>query len=222
MHNQQMDLDQDHLEMDVSDMVCLMQYSRFKKWHLILDQADNANQQSHNMDQQSNDDDEGADDNFADPGSLYAEGLQQSRHDNEQEGLDSSDDHDENSDRLGEEDDDESSYNPIDRAQAAIQSVSQSGQSEADWLSYISRLSHLATLDSMKTAMAYIEALKMASLDDEYSKLDADTLYQLRNPPTTPVNINENPSLRLGLDLYLSVSNVSQETYTSVRKAVLR
>ena len=31
----------------------------------------------------------------------------------------------------------------------------------------------------MKIAMAYIEALKIASLDDEWSKLDADTLYQL-------------------------------------------
>jgi hypothetical protein len=38
---------------------------------------------------------------------------------------------------------------------------------------------HLAKLDSMKTAMAYIEALKTASLDDECSKLDADALYQL-------------------------------------------
>jgi hypothetical protein len=100
---------------------------------------------------------------------------------------------------------------------------SRAGQSaEADWLSYISRLSHLAKLDTMKTAMAYIEALKTASLDDEWSKLDADTLYQLRNPATTPVNINENPSWRLGLDLYLSITNVSQETYTLVRKAILR
>jgi hypothetical protein len=172
------------------------------------------------MDQESRYDDEDGDDNFADPGSLYAEGLQQSRHDNEQarEGLGSSDDDDR------EEEEDESSYNPIDRAQAASQVASRlgPGQSEADWLSYISRLSHLATLDSMKTTLAYIETLKTASLDDECSKLDADTLNQLRNPSTTPVNINENPSWRLGLDLYLSISNVSQETYTSVRKAILR
>ena len=52
-------------------------------------------------------------------------------------------------------------------------------QSEADWLFYISRLSHMAKLDGMKTAMAYIEALKTASLDDEWSKLDAETLYRL-------------------------------------------
>jgi len=74
----------------------------------------------------------------------------------------------------------------------------------------------------MKTAMSFIEAIKTASLYDEWSKLDQDTLYKLRNPPTTPVNINDNPSWRLGLDLYLSVSNVAQETYTSVRKAILR
>jgi hypothetical protein len=170
------------------------------------------------------DDEDGtSNDDFADPGSLYVDRLQQleSRHDNEQEGLDSFDDDDINN---GEEEGDEGSYNlmELDRATTGIASGLGAGQSEADWFSYISRLSHLATLDSMKTAMAYIEALKIASLDDEWSKLDADTLYQLRNPSTTPVNINENPSWRLGLDLYLSISNVSQETYTSVRKAILR
>ena len=66
-----------------------------------------------------------------------------------------------------------------DRATIQVANQFSSGQSEENWLSYISRLSHLATLDSMKTAMAYIEALKTASLDDECSKLDADTLYQL-------------------------------------------
>jgi hypothetical protein len=170
----------------------------------------------------SDDDDDGGDD-FADPESLYYDDqLQQleSRHDNEQEGLLLSDD-----DNGSEEDDHEGSYNTmelqVDRATISSPAGA-AGQSEADWLSYISRLSHLATLDSMKIAMAYIEALKTASLDDECSKLDAETLYQLRNPSTAPVNINENPSWRLGLDLYLSVSNVSQETYTSVRKAILR
>ena len=93
---------------------------------------------------------------------------------------------------------------------------------EAAWSSYISELSDEAKLDSMKTAMSFIEAIKTASLYDEWSKLDQDTLYKLRNPPTTPVNINDNPSWHLGLDLYLSVSNVAQETYTSVRKAILR
>jgi hypothetical protein len=181
-----------------------------------LDRSDHSE-----MDEQSrheshdSDNEDGTEDDLADPGSLYADGLQQTRHDNhdEQEGLDSESSDDDNSDREEEDHDESSSYNTMELY---------SGQTEADWLSYISRLSDLATLDNMKTAMAFIEALKIASLDDEWSKLDADTLYQLRNPSTTPVDINENPSWRLGLDLYLSISNVSQETYTSVRKAILR
>jgi hypothetical protein len=94
--------------------------------------------------------------------------------------------------------------------------------SEAAWSSYIDQLSNLARLDSMKTTMAFIQALKTASFDDEWSKLDPDALDQLRNPPMTSVNIDDNPAWRLGLDLYLSVTNAAQETYTSVRKAILR
>ena len=171
---------------------------------IYTETGDMAQQSRHEDDE----DDEEANDDFADPGSQYIAGILQSRHDNELEGSCSSDD--ENG--SGEE---EGFY------EMELDSGSEQSE-EADWLAYISRLSHLAKLDSMKTAMAYIEALKTASLDDEWSKLDADTLYQLRNPPTTPVNINENPSWRLGLDLYLSISNVSQETYTLVRKAILR
>jgi hypothetical protein len=148
------------------------------------------------------------DDDGADPGSQCIAGLLPIRHDNELE--DSHTSEDESGSNGGEE---EGPYSPDCGAGQSI---------EADWLSYISRLSNLAKLDNMRTAMAYIEALKTASLDDEWSKLDADTLHQLRNPPTTPVNINENPSWRLGLDLYLGISNVSQETYTLVRKAILR
>ena len=206
----------------MNDMVCYyLMHSKGLRWHyLIFDQAFQQSQfhpETGNIDDQSgHDDEDGTDNDFADPGSLFVDGLWQTRHDhdNEQENLlrDSSDDSEPSS---GEEEEEENPYDQMELERA-------SGQSEADWLSYISRLSQLATLDSMKTAMAYIEALKTASLDDEWSKLDADTLYQLRNPSTTPVNINQNPSWRLGLDLYLSMSNVSQETYTSVRKAILR
>jgi CRISPR/Cas system CMR-associated protein Cmr5 small subunit len=93
--------------------------------------------------------------------------------------------------------------------------------SEAAWSSYIDQLSNLAKLNSMKTTMAFIQALKTVSFDDKWSKLDADALNQLQNPPMTLVNINDNLAWHLGLDLYLSVTNSAQETYTSVRKAIL-
>lgn len=119
------------------------------------------------------DDEDGTNDDFADPASQYfdgLDGLQQHRYNsNEGSGL-SDDEH-------SEEEQDEGSYNPMELDRAT--NASGAEQSEADWLSYISRLSHMAKLNGMKTAMAYIEALKTASLDDEWSKLDAETLYQL-------------------------------------------
>jgi hypothetical protein len=135
------------------------------------------------MDQQFGyDDEDGADDDLADPGSLYDDALQvqQGRHDgNEEDALDLSESDDEHNDGEGEGDEGLDNPMELNRASVRVASQTQAEQSEADWLSYISRLSHHAKLDSMKTAMAYIEALKVASLDDECSKLDADTLYQL-------------------------------------------
>jgi hypothetical protein len=225
MHNQwQMDLDLDNMVCFMSPLAGLQRSN--DTCHLIFDQASQQQSQFHtetgDMAQQFRPDDDDDDDDVADPGSHYdIERLLQwqSRHDNEQEGLGLPDD--ESSSEEEEEEEEEGLYNPMELDTAP--SVSGAGQpAEADWLSYISRLSHLAKLDSMKTAMAYIEALKTASLDDKWSKLDADNLYRLQNPPTTPVDINDNPSWHLGLDLYLSITNVSQETYTSVRKAILR
>ena len=50
---------------------------------------------------------------------------------------------------------------------------------EAAWSLYISKLLDEAKLDSMKTTMTFIEAIKTASLYDEWSKLNEDTLYKL-------------------------------------------
>jgi hypothetical protein len=175
--------------------------------HLIFNQASQQQSQSHteagDMAQQSrhddgdgdgDDDDDDDNDDFADPGSQYdIDRLLQSRHNNEQESSSS----DESSSDEEEEEEEEGLYDnamELDTRATSSSGVGLSAELEADWLSYISRLPHLAKLDSIKTAMAYIEALKTASLDDEWSKLDADTLYQLRNPPTTPVDINANPS----------------------------
>ena len=85
----------------------------------------------------------------------------------------------------------------------------------------LDELSALAKLDHIKQAMEFIRALEGASLDDGVSKLGPEALHRLRNPPTCPADI-ASQDLRLGLDLFLSTINSSQQTYTSTRKAILR
>ena len=85
----------------------------------------------------------------------------------------------------------------------------------------LDELSALAKLDHIKQAMEFIRALEGASLDDGVSKLDPEALHRLRHPLTSSAEMMS-PDLRLGLDLFLSTINSSQQTYTSARKAILR
>lgn len=77
----------------------------------------------------------------------------------------------------------------------------------------LEELSDLARLENIKLTMKFIQALEGASLDDENSGLDADTLHRLRNPPTSCVDLSD-PDFRLGLDLFLASIKSSQDTYT--------
>lgn len=85
----------------------------------------------------------------------------------------------------------------------------------------LDRLFSLAKLEHIKQSLEFIRLLENASLDDEFSNLGANTLHRLRNPPKCPAEIMS-PDLRLGLDLFLSTINSSQQTYMSVRQSVLR
>ena len=78
----------------------------------------------------------------------------------------------------------------------------------------LDELSALAKLDHIKQAMEFICALEEASLEDSASKLGPEALRHLRNPPTCPADISLQ-DLCLGLDLFLSTINSSQQTYTS-------
>ena len=77
----------------------------------------------------------------------------------------------------------------------------------------LEELSNLAKLKDIKLTMEFIKALDGASLDNEHSRLDADTLHHLRNPPTSHVDLTD-PDLHLGLDLFLASIKSSQDTYT--------
>ncbi|KAF8810988.1 hypothetical protein BYT27DRAFT_7253126 [Phlegmacium glaucopus] len=85
----------------------------------------------------------------------------------------------------------------------------------------IEELYNLAQLNDIKIAMEYVQALKVASLDDDNNRLDKEAVERLRNPPTSPADVND-PDLRLGLDLFLAAIKSTQENYNLTWRAVLR
>ncbi|GBE89900.1 hypothetical protein SCP_1702260 [Sparassis crispa] len=85
----------------------------------------------------------------------------------------------------------------------------------------LEELTDLAHLSEAKLSMKFIRALEGASLEDEGMRLDADTLERLHHPPRNTVDIAD-PGLHLALNLFLAVGNSSQETYNSVRDAIMR
>ncbi|KAJ7071905.1 hypothetical protein B0H15DRAFT_965693 [Mycena belliarum] len=76
------------------------------------------------------------------------------------------------------------------------------------------------SIKEFQLANKFIEGLRSATLDDEREDLDPDFVYRLRNPVTGTPELDEDE--RLSLDLFLSITNASVETYNSVRTAVLR
>jgi hypothetical protein len=82
-------------------------------------------------------------------------------------------------------------------------------------------LCDLAETDDIKLALSFITLLQNASLEDDGMRLDPDVYDRLLHPPQEELDLDD-PDLRLALDLFLAVGNSSQETYTSVRKAIRR
>ena len=75
-------------------------------------------------------------------------------------------------------------------------------------------------IHQLKIAQQFIGSLKNAILDD--STLDDWVCERLRNSPTSTVDDMLDPIPRLSIDIYLAVGNASQETYNSVRNALMR
>lgn len=74
-------------------------------------------------------------------------------------------------------------------------------------------------IETIKITQAFIKAIQAASLDN--GNLDDDVLERLRNPPKEPFDISD-PDTRLSIDLYLAVTNASEDTYQTCREAVQR
>ncbi|KAJ3816424.1 hypothetical protein F5880DRAFT_1494316, partial [Lentinula raphanica] len=79
----------------------------------------------------------------------------------------------------------------------------------------------VASVSEIHITNKFIDALKKASLESELEPLDAEFIQQLRAPLQEEVTIT-NPDHRLSIDLFLSVTNAAEETYNSVRSAILR
>ena len=72
------------------------------------------------------------------------------------------------------------------------------------------------TLDDLRLSIAFIDALKGATLDND--GLQPDILHQLRDPIQAPFQLDD-PDLRLAIDLFLEHST---QSYTKTRDSILR
>ena len=75
-----------------------------------------------------------------------------------------------------------------------------------------------AHLEDLKQTLAAIQEIKNASLDAQFEEED---LSYLRNPTEEELNINDQ-YFRLSLDMYIILTNASQETYRELVAAFLR
>jgi len=73
-------------------------------------------------------------------------------------------------------------------------------------------------LDDLKATLATIREIRNASLDTQFEK---DDLVRLRAPAEEELDVND-PYFRLSLDMYIILTNASQETYRQLVAAFLR
>ncbi|EIW74217.1 hypothetical protein CONPUDRAFT_67828 [Coniophora puteana RWD-64-598 SS2] len=86
-----------------------------------------------------------------------------------------------------------------------------------DELEELWRLTHLSDLID---ALSYINILRSASLDDQYSRMLSDeTRYRLKHPLHEPEDLGD-PDIQLCMELFFS--NISESAYKSVCNAIKR
>ncbi|KAF8177748.1 hypothetical protein K438DRAFT_1288561 [Mycena galopus ATCC 62051] len=66
----------------------------------------------------------------------------------------------------------------------------------------------------------FIAGLREATLEDEKEHLDPDLVHRLRHPIEGVPELD--PDERLAIDIFLSLTNASVQTYDSIRAAILR
>lgn len=82
----------------------------------------------------------------------------------------------------------------------------------------LDQLHSMAQLEDIQDAMAFITALRKANLDDPYSRLPADAVERLRNPPRQLPDITD-PDLIISLKFYFA--NTTVKAYNTIRDATI-
>ncbi|KAG2755623.1 hypothetical protein P692DRAFT_201860280 [Suillus brevipes Sb2] len=85
----------------------------------------------------------------------------------------------------------------------------------------IDELEGLAQLPKQREALAFIQALRAASLDDPVAKLTPEALEKLRNPPQQPPRI-ESPIIRHGIEMYFHLEHAAQAAYKGITDSAAR
>jgi len=82
----------------------------------------------------------------------------------------------------------------------------------------LEQLHSMARLEDIRDALAFITALRKASLDDSFSRLPVDALQRLRNPPHELPDTTD-PDLILSLKFYFA--NTTIKAYNTIRDATM-
>ena len=78
---------------------------------------------------------------------------------------------------------------------------------------------NLSRIENIKLTQEFIQGISTATFEN--GCLDDDLIHCLRNPCNELTSISD-PDIRLSLDLFLAVTNASEETYHACRNAILR
>ena len=78
------------------------------------------------------------------------------------------------------------------------------------------------TLEELRTANKFILELQNASFDGIHSGFDQQSLVRLRNPPTVPFTLENQPDLYLAFELFLASFKASVDVYSTTRQSILR
>ena len=77
----------------------------------------------------------------------------------------------------------------------------------------------LSPIENIKLTQEFIKAICTATFEN--GGLGDDVIHSLRNPCDESTSISD-PDVRLSLDLFLAVTNASEQTYHASRDAILR
>ena len=85
----------------------------------------------------------------------------------------------------------------------------------------INALKSVAIHPKHTDALAFVDLLRTASLDDPIAKLNDTALYRLRHPPCTQLTIDDE-AVRFGIETYFSLEHSMNSSYESIRQSAGR